>query len=73
MIDHSRDVSSEPNSGKVAPTQLSHYHVSAMIELVSDVHRVITTWSVVFEIFLVFSHDGCRLRCGKGFGARLGG
>lgn len=64
----------QPDGAEVAPAQLAHHRVLAVLELLADGHRVVAALAVVLRVLLV----GCGLggvlaRGGGGGRARTGG
>lgn len=54
-------ISSQPNSGKMTPSQFPHNPIPSIVEFVTNVNWMVTSWSIIFEIFLVVCEDGCGL------------
>ena len=52
----------EPYGGKMAPTELSDDEIAVVGKGVSDVDWVVSSLHVVLPVFLVFGHDGMRVR-----------
>lgn len=46
-------VAREPNGGEVAPAQLAHNGVFAILELLANLDRVVAALAVIFRIFFV--------------------
>lgn len=57
----------------MAPSQLSHDRVLAVVELLADGDGVVATFAVVFGIFFVGGILGSILRRGRGGGRGLHG
>lgn len=52
----------EPHCRKMAPSELSDDEIAVVGKGVSDVDWVVASFDVVLPIFLVFGHDGMRVR-----------
>lgn len=61
ISDDSHVISSQPNSGKMTPSQFPHNPIPSIVEFVTNVNWMVTSWSIIFEIFLVVCEDGCGL------------
>ena len=52
----------EPDSREVTPAEFPDDLITTIGEDVADVNRVVSALDVVLPVFLVFSHDGVRVR-----------
>lgn len=62
VSDDSHVISSQPNSGKMTPSQFPHNSIPSIVKFVTNVNWMITSWSIIFEILLVVCKNGCGLR-----------
>lgn len=55
-------ISSQPNRGKMSPSQFPHNCIPSIVEIVTNVNWMVTSGSIIFEILLIVCEDGCGLR-----------
>lgn len=50
-------ISCQPNGGEMTPTEFPDYEISSIREGVTYMDWMITAFTVILEILLIFSHD----------------